>query len=126
MQEWVKVVVQPLGLAGFALFLVFGLLARSKRSDERRWLSVTAAVMAFAALAGGMTLAFVKERASAAAAAAAAKPAAPQVQSIQTNGSASPVFVGSGPVNFTANQSSTTSTPDAKDSSGVAATGKKQ
>ncbi len=119
MQEWVKVVVQPLGLAGFALFLVFGLIARSKRAGERRWLSVTAAVMACAALIGGMALAFVKERG------AAAKPAAPQVQSIQTNGSASPVFVGTGSVTYTANQNSTNSSAGAKDAS-AAASGKKQ
>jgi hypothetical protein len=119
MQEWVKVVVQPLGLAGFALFLVFGLIARAKRNDQRKWLSTAAVGMAFVALIGGMTLAFVHERsqmaAAAAAAAAAAKPAAPQVQSIQTNGSASPVFVGTGPVTFTASQNSTTTSTGTKD-----------
>jgi hypothetical protein len=116
MQEWVKVVVQPLGLAGFALFLVFGLIARAKRNDQRKWLSTAAVSMAFVALVGGMTLAFVRERGqAAAAAAAAAKPPAPQVQSIQTNGSASPVFVGTGPVTFTASQNSTTTSSGTKD-----------
>jgi hypothetical protein len=121
MQEWVKVVVQPLGLAGFALFLVFGLIARAKRNDQRKWLSTAAVSMAFVALVGGMTLAFVRERGqAAAAAAAAAKPPAPQVQSIQTNGSASPVFVGTGPVTFTASQNSTTTSSGTKDPAAAA------
>lgn len=121
MQEWVKVVVQPLGLAGFALFLVFGLIARAKRNDQRKWLSTAAVSMAFVALVGGMTLAFVRERGqAAAAAAAAAKPAAPQVQSIQTNGNASPVFVGTGPVTFTASQNSTATSSGTKDPAAAA------
>jgi hypothetical protein len=111
MQEWVKVVVQPLGLAGFALFLVFGLIARAKRADERKGLSRAALAMAFVALAGGLCLAFLKERGQ-----EAAKPAAPQVQSIQTNGSASPVFVGTGAVSFTANQNPTSNNAPAADS----------
>jgi hypothetical protein len=58
MSEWAKVVTQPLGLAGFALFLVFGYLARAKRNDERRWLSPTAVALALVVLAGGLLIAY--------------------------------------------------------------------
>ncbi len=95
MQDWTKVVVQPLGLAGFALFLVFGLIARIKRNDDRRWLSKIAAAMAGVALVGGLALAYVNVRNS-------AVPAPLQVQSIQTTGAASPVIVNSGSVTYTA------------------------
>ena len=60
MSEWIKVVTDPLGLAGFALFLVFAALARLKRRDERQWLGRLAAAMAIGALAGGMLLAYFK------------------------------------------------------------------
>src|SRR5271157_249610 len=53
MSEWTKVVTSPLGLAGFALFLVFGYLAKLKRSNERRWLAPLAVFAAIAALVGG-------------------------------------------------------------------------
>jgi hypothetical protein len=58
MGEWTKVVTQPLGLAGFALFLIFGLVARVKRNDERRWISFVSIVMAVVALVGGLGLAY--------------------------------------------------------------------
>jgi hypothetical protein len=60
MQDWTKVVTEPLGLAGFALFLVFGVLSRLKAKEERRWLAPVASAMAVLALAGGLTLAYVK------------------------------------------------------------------
>jgi hypothetical protein len=60
MNEWIKVVTNPLGLVGFVLFLVFGALARAKRQDERRWLSPLAMVTATLALIGGLTLAYVQ------------------------------------------------------------------
>jgi hypothetical protein len=110
MHDWAKVVVQPLGLAGFALFLVFGFIARAKSGDRRRWLPPVAVAMACLALIGGLALAYLNTAAaplSKSAAPATGQPAAPQVQSIQTTGSDSPVFVGTGPVNFTADQSST-------------------
>lgn len=62
MHEWTKVVTSPLGFAGFALFLVFGFLARQKRPRERRWLSRVATVMAFVALLGGISLAYLQAR----------------------------------------------------------------
>ena len=58
--DWAKVVTEPLGLAGFALFLVFGVLSRLKAKDERRWLGPLAAAMAVIALAGGLLLAYLK------------------------------------------------------------------
>jgi hypothetical protein len=58
MGEFTKVVTQPLGLAGFALFLIFGLVARVKRNDERRWIFPVSLVMAVAALVGGLGLAY--------------------------------------------------------------------
>jgi hypothetical protein len=60
MQDWTKVVTEPLGLAGFALFLVFGVLSRVKRDDERKWLGPLAMAMAIVALSGGLTLAYLK------------------------------------------------------------------
>lgn len=56
--EWTKVIVNPLGLAGFVLFLLFGALARAKRKDERRWILPTALIAACVALVGGLSLAY--------------------------------------------------------------------
>jgi disulfide bond formation protein DsbB len=50
--------VHPLGLAGYALFLVFGLLARATRRDERRWILPVALAAAGIALFGGIGLAY--------------------------------------------------------------------
>ena len=58
MSDWTKVVTHPLGLAGFALFLVFGYLARAKQNAERRWLSPAALALAVIALAGGLLIAY--------------------------------------------------------------------
>jgi len=60
MQAWTKVVTDPLGLAGFALFLVFGIIARVGFSKKQRWLAVSAFAMAFVALVGGLALSWVK------------------------------------------------------------------
>lgn len=60
MSEWSRVVTSPLGIAGFALFLVFGYLAKRKRLDERRWITPIAMLLAVAALAGGFVLAYVQ------------------------------------------------------------------
>ena len=78
MQDWSKVVTEPLGLGGFALFLVFGALARIKRDAERRWVAPMAMGMAVIALAGGLVLAYVKAAQPAATLKAPApQPAAP-------------------------------------------------
>jgi len=60
MSEWTKVVTNPLGLVGFALFLVFGYLAKVKKSDERRWISPVAICLAAAALIGGIAIAYLQ------------------------------------------------------------------
>jgi hypothetical protein len=56
--QWTKVLVHPLGLAGYALFLVFGLVAVLKRRDERRWMLRAASAAAGIALLGGIGLAY--------------------------------------------------------------------
>jgi len=60
MQAWTKVVTDPLGLAGFALFLVFGFLARVGFTKKQRWLAIGAFAMACVALIGGLTLSWRK------------------------------------------------------------------
>lgn len=56
--EWVKVLIHPLGLTGYALFLLFGLMARAKRRNERRWILPVTLLGACMALAGGIGLAY--------------------------------------------------------------------
>jgi hypothetical protein len=56
--EWTKVLIHPLGLVGYTLFLLFGLLARVKRHDERRWILRSSLLAAGIALLGGVGLAF--------------------------------------------------------------------
>jgi hypothetical protein len=58
--EWTKVLVHPLGLTGYVLFLLFGLLARTKRRDEKRWLFPAALAAAGIALVGGLGLAYLE------------------------------------------------------------------
>lgn len=110
MQDWTKVVTEPLGLAGFALFLVFGVLSRLKAKEERRWLGPVASAMAVLALAGGLTLAYVKtSRETAQQGAPAGRPNQTQSNtSVQqtTTGAGSPVVQGvQGDVTITVDQS---------------------
>jgi len=60
MGEWAKVVTQPLGLAGFALFLIFGYLAKVEKPNILRWLSPVGVVLAAGALVGGLALAYLQ------------------------------------------------------------------
>ena len=115
MQDWTKVVTEPLGLGGFALFLVFGVLSRIKGGEERRWLAPLAMGMAFLALAGGLTLAYVKasHEASAAPTAMPAPHPAPTTQVNQveqkTSGPGSPAVQGvQGDVTINVDQSAGT------------------
>ena len=127
MQDWTKVVTEPLGLAGFALFLVFGVLSRVKRQKELPWLAPVASVMAILALAGGLTLAFLR---SSRQSAAAAPPPPTGVQETQKNqveqkttGAGSPIVQGvQGDVTITVDQS----TGAAKDTSAAMKTAKSQ
>lgn len=113
MSEWIRVITDPLGLAGFALFLTFGLLARLKRRDERRWLAPLAAIMGVAALAGGMILAYVKTPrlpvAPPSQTSSAPAPSQQQTNQVQqtTSGQGSPAVQGvQGNVTITVDQSS--------------------
>jgi hypothetical protein len=60
MTSWVKVVTDPLGLAGFALFLVFSFLGKRRQGKKPSWLTPLAVAMAFLALVGGISLAFMR------------------------------------------------------------------
>lgn len=56
-KPWIDVVTNPLGLAGFALFLVFWFLSRRAKQQSYKWLPFVAVVMACFALIGGLLLA---------------------------------------------------------------------
>ena len=56
MATWQSVVVHPLGLAGYALACVFGLLAKFGPTAQYPWLTPVAVAMAFVALVGGLLL----------------------------------------------------------------------
>lgn len=58
MNEWAKVVTHPLGLAGFALFLVFSLLTAKTRRKLPSWLAGAFVTMAFLTLGVGLVLAY--------------------------------------------------------------------
>jgi hypothetical protein len=60
MTPWTKVVTDPLGLAGFALFLIFGLVAKLTNKSERQWVSRTAVVAAVFTLVSCLALAFLR------------------------------------------------------------------
>jgi hypothetical protein len=108
MTGWTNVVTQPLGLAGFALFLVFGYLARAKSKDERRWLSPVAMIVAVMALAGGLVLAYLQTPKPAAPVVKTAAPATQQNTQVQqtTSGPGSPAVQGvQGDVTITVDQS---------------------
>jgi hypothetical protein len=83
MNEWAKVVTEPLGLAGFALFLIFTYLGKTKQADHRKWLSPMAFGCAAITLVGGLTLAYLQITKPTQAPASLSKPAPPPIQ--QTN-----------------------------------------
>ena len=60
MGAWTKVVTEPLGLAGFALFLIFAYLGKLKSGDKRKWISPVAFVCAAATLTAGLSLAYLQ------------------------------------------------------------------
>jgi len=108
MHDWTKVVTEPLGLAGFALFLVFGALSRFKAKSERRLLASVASGMAVLALIGGLVLAYFKTASAPQPAlkapAAQAEPNATLQQT--TTGKGSPIVQGvQGDVTITIDQS---------------------
>ena len=60
MNPWTKVIMHPLGLAGFALFLLFSYLGRLKKGDKRRWMAPSAIIIGVVALAGGLFLSYIQ------------------------------------------------------------------
>jgi hypothetical protein len=58
MEAWIKVVTHPLGLAGFALFLVFVVLGKTRSNDQKRWLGLAFLGLAAVVLVGGLVLAY--------------------------------------------------------------------
>jgi|ERR1017187_81681 hypothetical protein len=107
---WTKVVTDPLGLTGFALFLVFGYLAKVKRNDERRWLSPVAFAIATVALIGGLVVAYVKVPKPVPPAVQTSKPAVPTQQ--QTNQQVQQTSTGEGSPNVQGVQGPVTITVD--------------
>lgn len=59
--DWTQVITHPLGLAGFALALVFGIIS-AKGSEQVSWLAPVAASMAVLALAGGLYLSYLDKK----------------------------------------------------------------
>jgi len=121
MAPWVKVITDPLGLAGFALFLLFGLIARLTRNRERQWISRVAVATAVLTLVGCFAVEFLgtakstdvpKDKAAAG--------STPQKQSNEvhqsTSGPGSPAVQGvQGDVAITVDQSSGQSSSAKKD-----------
>ena len=58
MTSWIKVVTHPLGLTGFALFLVFSFLGRNRQRKKPIWLTPLAFAMAFIAIIAGLSLSY--------------------------------------------------------------------
>jgi hypothetical protein len=58
MSSSAKVAIHPLGLTGFALFLVFSFLGKNRQRKKPTWLTPVAFAMAVAALAGGLFLSY--------------------------------------------------------------------
>ena len=56
--KWISVVTQPLGLAGFALFLVFGYVAHTRKGKKPAWAASAAFLLATIALVGGLILGY--------------------------------------------------------------------
>ena len=111
MSEWAKVVTEPLGLAGFALFLLFTYLGKTKQADHRKWLSPIAFGCAAMTLIGGLALAYLQITKPPPAPASLSKPAPPPVQQTNqvqqiSNGPGSPNVQGvQGDVTITVDQS---------------------
>jgi hypothetical protein len=60
---WEKVLTDPLGLAGFALFLIFGAVTVviKQRKPTNRWVVSAGVALAALSVLGGLTLAFLRK-----------------------------------------------------------------
>jgi hypothetical protein len=111
MGAWTKVVSEPLGLAGFALFLIFTYLGKVKSGDKRKWISPVAFACAAATLMGGFALAYLQITKPAPSTDSVAKPAAtvvhqPSIVQQSSSGAGSPNVQGAnGDVTITVDQS---------------------
>jgi hypothetical protein len=117
MGAWAKVVSEPLGLAGFALFLIFTYLGKVKSGDKRRWISPVAFACAAATLLGGFGLAYIQIAKPVPPPASVIKPAGPTVPQInhvqqRSTGAGSPNVQGvNGDVTITVDQSNGETSP---------------
>jgi hypothetical protein len=117
MGAWAKVVSEPLGLAGFALFLIFTYLGKVKSGDKRRWISPVAFGCAAATLLAGFGLAYLQIAKPLPPPVSAAKPAASAAQQINhvqqsSTGPGSPNVQGvKGDVTITVDQSAGKAAP---------------
>lgn len=99
MNEWAKVVSHPLGLAGFALFLVFLIVGMATGSKERRVLTGIFLVAAFLCLGGGLVFYYIQSGPPAGSPRVPQSPESPSHQENgpvqqRTNGPASPAIQG--------------------------------
>lgn len=63
MADWTKVVTDPLGLGGFALFLFFAYIGHRRKSGQQdSWTGLASYSLAVIALLGGLILAYQKEK----------------------------------------------------------------
>lgn len=94
--DWTKVITEPMGLAGFALSLVFGVL--SVRKGMPPWWPTAAMILAAVSIASGVFLTFKKVEADTARVetAKATVPASESVRggTTKSEGSCSPVYSG--------------------------------
>jgi hypothetical protein len=89
-KEWTAVVTDPLGLAGFALFLVFSVLGLRRRATEVRWVTASFIALAAVGLLGGLGLAYMRQGRQADPHAAGPVGSAPVLVTQETHGSQSP------------------------------------
>ncbi len=115
--KWIDIVTNPLGLVGFALFLVFIFLPKIVKTGGSGWVPKAAYFMALLALLGGMTLSYQKEAAKSqpsntqnatpadsGSVPAGNNPVSSPTNNKETHGDSSPIIEGvGGDVNFSVN-----------------------
>ena len=113
-EKWIGVVTDPLGLAGFALFLVFSVLAARRWGKPDAGLRAVFALLAVATVAGGLGLAYVRETGKATETAATTTPGGGTTVIQETGGVNSPAINNvQGGVKFEVNTPGTGKAPDA-------------